>query len=180
MSALRLRDHVAIRPWRVDDAAALGTAVSESVDHLRPWMPWVASEPLSIGERRAQIARWTEERRAGGDMVFGIFVGDRVVGGCGLHQRVGWGGIAIGYWVHAAHTRRGYATHAAASLTSLAFSFAHIDRVDIRVDAGNTVSAKVPRRLGYTLVGQVPTPARAPAETGVHDVWSVQRAEWFR
>lgn len=180
MNRSLLQPAVAIRPWREDEAAELSAAVAESIEHLRPWMPWVASEPLSLAERRAQIATWNAARRAGGDIVFGMFVGGDIVGGCGLHRRVGRGGLAIGYWVHPAHTRRGYATHAAASLTSLAFSYRDIDHVEIHVDAGNAISAAVPRKLGYTRVGQVPVPARATAETGVHDVWRVHRTEWFR
>ena len=179
MNRPALQPQVAVRPWCDDDAASLSAAVTESVEHLRPWMPWVASEPLSLEQRRAQIAQWAADGRAGGDMVFGIFVGDRVVGGCGLHRRVGPSALAIGYWVHTAYTRRGYATHAAIVLTSLAFSFAGIEHVEIRVDAANEVSAAVPRKLGYMLVAHVPTPALAPAETGVHDVWRMQRAEWF-
>lgn len=47
-----------------------------------------------------------------------MVVGDEVVGGCGLHRRVGPGGLEIGYWVHAAWTRRGIA--AAAGFTRVA------------------------------------------------------------
>lgn len=175
-----MRPAVVIRPWREDDAAALSAAIFESIEHLRPWMPWAASEPLSLVERRAQIAAWNAAERSGGDMVFGMFVGGVIVGGCGLHRRIGPGAVTIGYWVHAAHTRRGYATQTAESLTSLAFSYRDVDQVEIHVDAGNAVSAAVPRKLGYTLVAQVATPARAGAETGVHNVWRMHRAEWFR
>jgi hypothetical protein len=36
---------LAIRPWQVNDAPALSVAIIESIDHLRPWMSWIASEP---------------------------------------------------------------------------------------------------------------------------------------
>ncbi|MDB5067033.1 MAG: Acetyltransferase, partial [Chloroflexi bacterium] len=38
-------DAVVLERWRAGDAAALLTAVSESVDHLRPWMAWAAAPP---------------------------------------------------------------------------------------------------------------------------------------
>lgn len=177
---LRVCTRVAIRPWRLEDAPALNAAILDSLEHLRPWMPWVMQEPRSLEEREAVITRWERERHAGGDLVFGVFRGETVVGGCGLHHRIGHRGLEIGYWIAAGHTRRGYATTAAAMLTSLAFTFPVIDAVEIRVDAANAASAGVPRKLGYTRVDQVATPMQAPAETGARDVWRVHRAEWLR
>ena len=171
--------HLALRPWQASDAAALSVAIAESADHLRPWMSWIATEPCSLTERQAMIARWEKERRKGGDMVFGMFIGDVVVGGCGLHRRLGADGLEIGYWVHAAHTRRGHATHASAMLTSLAFSFPQIDLVEIHCDRANQASQGVPRRLGFTRVGQHTKPIQAPNETGLQDMWRMTRLEWL-
>ena len=28
-------------------------AVTESIEHLRPWMPWIADEPVTVEQRRA-------------------------------------------------------------------------------------------------------------------------------
>lgn len=171
---------LAIRPWQVNDAPALSVAIIESIDHLRPWMPWIATEPRSLAERQSMIARWEKERRAGGDMVFGMFIGAVVVGGCGLHRRLGLNGLEIGYWVHAAHVRRGYAARVAAMLTSVAFSFPEIELVEIHCDRANHASQGVPRRLGFTLVGQQTKPVQAPNETGLQDVWRVTRSDWMR
>ena len=171
---------VGIRPWMVEDARALSAAIEASLDHLRPWMPWIAAEPRSLKDREALIRRWEADRRNGGDLVLGMFLGTAVVGGCGLHHRIGRRGLEIGYWVGAPYTRRGYATAASAMLTSLAFTYPLIEAVEIRVDAANHASAGVARKLGYTQVEQVATPVQAPAETGVRDVWRVHRAEWLR
>lgn len=171
---------MAIRPWVVEDARALGDAISQSLDHLRPWMPFVSAEPRTLVDRQAMIERWETERRSGGDLVFGMFRGAAVVGSCGLHHRGRRRGLEIGYWVAAAHTRHGYATTAAGMLTSIAFTYPAIDMVEIRVDAANHASAGVPSKLGYTLVDHVPVPMQAPAETGTRDVWRVHRAEWLR
>jgi ribosomal-protein-serine acetyltransferase len=124
------------------------------------------------------IARWDYERRAGGDMVFGMFIGAAVVGGCGL-RRLGADGLEIGYWVHAAHVRRGYAARATAMLTSVAFSFPEIDLVEIHCDRSNSASQGVPRKLGFMLIGQQTKPIQAPSETGLDDVWRLTRSEWM-
>jgi ribosomal-protein-serine acetyltransferase len=171
--------HLAIRPWRTSDAPALSAAIAESVEHLRPWMSWIATEPRSLAERESMIARWEEERRAGGDMVFGMFTGAAVVGGCGLHRRLGTDGLEIGYWVHAAHVRRGYAARATALLTSVAFSFPEIELVEIHCDRSNSASQGVPSKLGFILIGQQTKPIQAPSETGLQDVWRITRSEWM-
>jgi len=170
---------LAIRPWRASDAPALSVAIAESVTHLRPWMSWIATEPRSLAERESMIARWDDERRAGGDMVFGMFIGAAVVGGCGLHRRLGADGLEIGYWVHAAHVRRGYAARATAMLTSVAFSFPEIGLVEIHCDRSNSASQGVPRKLGFILIGQQTKPIQAPSETGLQDVWRLTRSEWM-
>src|SRR3954453_3756916 len=38
-------DGLLLRRWRVSDAEALGRALDENDDHLRPWMAWMADEP---------------------------------------------------------------------------------------------------------------------------------------
>ena len=45
-------DGLTLRCWTRDDAARLVEAVADSVEHLRPWMPWIAHEPFSVTERQ--------------------------------------------------------------------------------------------------------------------------------
>src|SRR4051812_50157100 len=88
-----------VRPWTEDDAAALTRAVTESVEHLRPWMAWVAGEPHDEAWRRAWIRDELEIERTGGDRLFGYWLDGRVVGAGGLHRRIAPTGLEIGYWV---------------------------------------------------------------------------------
>ncbi|MGA2282085.1 MAG: GNAT family N-acetyltransferase [Candidatus Dormibacteria bacterium] len=166
-----------LRRWRPADAEAQSLAIAESREHLLPWMPWAAS--ASLQERRTTLARWEQEWDAGGDLVYGLFLGAHVVGGCGLHRRLGPDGLEIGYWVHAAHTRRGYATAASAALTSVAFTLPGITVVEIHHDRANLASEGVPRKLGFMLIGESPqrSPA-APAESGIWRVWMMTRDTW--
>jgi ribosomal-protein-serine acetyltransferase len=142
-------------------------------------MSWIATEPRSLAERESMIAQWEEQRRREGDMVFGMFIGAAVVGGCGLHRRLGADGLEIGYWVHAAHVRKGYAARATTTLTSVAFSFPEIELVEIHCDRSNCASQGVPRKLGFILIGEQTKPIQAPGETGLQDVWRLTRSEWM-
>ena len=161
------------------DADALYLAIVESREHLWPWTPWVTR--ASLEEERAVLVRWEEQWDAGGELQYGLFVGPLAVGSTALIPRIGPGGLEIGYWVHAAHTRRGYATSAAAALTSVAFTLPGIEMVEIHHDRANLASEGVPRKLGFVLVGEHPRPSSsppAPADSGISRTWRMTRDRW--
>ncbi|HUZ55261.1 MAG TPA: GNAT family N-acetyltransferase [Streptosporangiaceae bacterium] len=167
---------VSLRRWRPDDAAALLTAVIESQEHLRPWMPWaVRYDENSAAEfLRECDAQWA----SGSAFAYAIIVGGQLAGSAGLHNRVGGGGLEIGYWVHSDCTGRGIATDAAAALTDAALALPGIDWVEIHHDAANMASGRIPAKLGYARLGERPArdlwPA-APGETGTDVVWQFTR-----
>lgn len=163
-----------LRPWTVDDAERLAAALAASEVHLRPWTPWVIDGKvpgLSLEER---LARHAEAFAAGVEWVYGILSPDgAVLGGCGLYPRVGPGGVEVGYWLAAGATGRGLATRAAAAMTEVAFGAPAIDRVEIHCERRNAASARVPRRLGYTLASTI------ESREGMM-LWRLHRAEWLR
>jgi RimJ/RimL family protein N-acetyltransferase len=167
-----------LRRWVPADLQAMAQAVSESVGHLRPWMDWAAQEPMALEARLELIHRWERDWLAGGDLVLGIFEDGQIVGGTGMHQRIGPGGIEIGYWVHPAHLRQGIASTASELVTAAAFSLPQIDRVEIHHDKANVASAAVPAKLGFTLVKEYSRPVSAPAEIGIGCDWRMERDEW--
>jgi ribosomal-protein-serine acetyltransferase len=167
-----------LRRWRVEDAELLHRAVAESVDHLRPWMPWAAEEPQTIEQRRELIAEWTGDWERDGDVYLAVLLEDRVAGSAGLHRRRGPGVLEIGYWLHPAFVGRGHATHMARLLTGAAFTVEGIDRVEIRHDVANVRSGAIPARLGFTLLREIPNAAPARADAGTDRVWSVTREAW--
>ena len=161
------------------DAEALYLAIVESREHLWPWTPWVTRANLE--EERAVLVRWEEQWDGGGELQYGLFLGPLAVGSTALIPRIGPGGLEIGYWVHAAHTRRGYATSAAAALTSVAFTLPGIEMVEIHHDRANLASEGVPRKLGFVLVGEHPRPSSsppAPADSGISRIWRMTRDRW--
>lgn len=173
-------DGVLLRRWLVTDAEALARAVTESQDHLRPWMAWMAQEPMTLEQRRAMLRERERESLQGGDVMLGIFVGDEVAGSCGLHRRRGPPALEIGYWVHPSFTGRGVATAVARLLTDAAFSVPGIAHVEIHMDKANSASSGVPRRLGFRFLGETPDEATAPAEVGIDCAWRMDRARWQR
>ena len=62
-----------LRCWNPDDAPRLHEAITESHEHLLPWMPWAADEPHDI-DRRIEILRIFRGRfDLGEEYVYGIF-----------------------------------------------------------------------------------------------------------
>jgi ribosomal-protein-serine acetyltransferase len=171
-------DRVVVRLWRPDDAEVLHRAVIESTEHLRPWMPWIAFEPLSVEQRRNQIDGWRQSWEDGGETAMGIFDGDAVVGATGYVARAHAPGLEIGYWTHVDYLRRGYATRAARLLTTAAFELPGITHVEIHHDKANVRSRRVPERLGFRFVGESPDEITAPGEIGVDCAWQMGAADW--
>ena len=161
-----------------DRTAAVVTAVNASLDHLRPWLAW-AAEPAteaSIGTFLAVSHGLFEARH---DFAYSILDEDgaSIVGGCGLHGRLGCEALEIGYWVATAHIGRGVATDAARALTAAAFAIDGIDRVQIRCEEANVRSARVPEKLGYRFEGLV-VPEEGPTAGRSTQIWSVRRRDW--
>ena len=165
-------DGLVLRRWMVSDAEALHALTAESASCLRPWVTWI-DDDASIEGRRAFIAESEREWRGGESLLRGIFVGGHIVGGCSLTARPGASGVwEIGYWLAPAFRGHGFATRAARLLTEVALADPDVRAVEIRHDKANVASGAVPRRLGYTFVGEAPNRVPAPADSGTDLVWS--------
>jgi RimJ/RimL family protein N-acetyltransferase len=164
---------VTLRRFRVEDVDALFDAVTESLEHLRPWMPWAADYSRASAEEylAGSIKGWDE----GTEYNYAILTGDALAGGIGLMTRCGPGGLEIGYWVHRAYTGRGLATAATAALVEEAFGLPGVDWVEIVHDELNVASGQIPRKLGFTEVGRRPLDPPPPSGTGTGVVWRLTR-----
>lgn len=145
-------DRLVVRCWNPEDAPLLKAALDASIEHLRPFMAWAFNEPEEVEKKIERIRVQRAKFDRGEDFVFGVFSSDerRVIGGTGLHTRVGEGALEIGYWIHADEINRGYATEVSAALTRAGFEVWGVKRMEIHCDPRNLASASVPRKLGYT------------------------------
>lgn len=139
-------------------------------------MDWCAKRP-TLEEQRAVSERWGRGWPQGGSFNFGIFDprGGQLLGVIGTHDRVGPGGLEIGYWCHIDHTGKGVISRASALLTRAVLELPGIDRVEIHCDEANERSAAVPRRLGYRLDRVKEDGITAPAEVGRCMFWVMDR-----
>ena len=166
-----------LRRWRRDDAEALWRAVRESEEHLRPWLRFMADEPLSLERRRELLGVWEQEWERGGDARYAILLDGELAGGGGLHRRRGPDILEIGYWIHRDFLRRGIATETSRLLCATALQAEGIEHAQIHCDRANAASNAIPRRLGFTLIAENPVDPEAPAEEGVDCVWRFSRSD---
>jgi len=172
-------DGIVLRRLTFDDAAALSAAAIDSLEHLAPWMPWATPEGTSLETQAERLLGPATLWNSGSGYEYGIFLPDgSLVGGCGLHRRIGPSALEIGYWVHVGHIRRGIATACADALTAVGFGLRGIERMEIHCDEANIASAAVPPKLGYRLTGRLDHRPEAPGETGTRLIWVLYRREW--
>jgi RimJ/RimL family protein N-acetyltransferase len=161
-------ERLVIRCWDPADAPLLKDALDSSLEHLRPFMEWAHDEPQPV-EKKAELLRsFRALYDTGESFVMGIF--DRseqqVLGGSGLHARVGPGGLEIGYWIRASATRQGIASETSAVLTRVGLEICEADRIEIRIEPRNEASMGIPRKLGFaeeaTLRRRLPGRAGGP------------------
>lgn len=171
-------DAVALVRAQATRTAAMVEAINASLDHLSPWMAW-ASEPATEAGMATFLTAaeelWDKRQDFGYTIVDAA--DEVVLGGCGLHARLGRVGLEIGYWVHVDHIGRGIATSASRALTDAAFEIDGIERVRITCEERNERSARVPEKLGYQFQG-VTVPDGGPCEGRPSQVWIAERAAW--
>lgn len=146
-------ERLTIRSPMPGDGLEMQAAVAETIEDLRPWMPWADHVPTVEEQERVSRAG-RAHFLAREDLPLRLFLKGThtVVGASGLHC-IDWRvpRFEIGYWVRKRFAGQGYITEAARGITRFAFETLGARRVEIRCDARNTRSQAVARRAGYEL-----------------------------
>jgi RimJ/RimL family protein N-acetyltransferase len=148
-------ERLTLRAPAAGDGPANYAAIADSLDELRPWMPW-ACELLSVETQEAVMRRAHADFVARTDLMLLIFLKGTgtMIGSTGLH-RIDWRvpRFEIGYWLRTGYTGRGYMTETVHAVAGFAFDTLGARRVEIRCDQANTRSAAVAQRCGFELEG---------------------------
>ena len=146
-------ERLVIRCYEPGDAPKLHEAITRSLDHLRPWLPWVQQEPKGPEARVNLIRLFRGQFDLGIDYAFGIFdkTEKDIIGSTGLHTRIGKNAREIGYWIDINHIGKGYATEAVSALVKTGFAIEGLSRIEIRCAPDNIRSQHVPEKLGFRM-----------------------------
>jgi ribosomal-protein-serine acetyltransferase len=175
---LDLGGDLALRAIDPLDAPEVYAVVDASRDHLRRWLPWVdaTEQPDYTRDFFEHVA---EERERGVTAAYLILDCARIAGMIGLHE-IDWtdGSFMIGYWLAPWAEGRGHVTRACEHLVRYAFEEMGLERAVIRAGVGNTRSAKVAHRLGFSLEGIERHGQRLHGVYIDLEVYSLLRGDW--
>jgi len=164
-------DEFQLRRFTPDDVQALHEAIKASFAEIHPWMPW-CTDPVDIDDQRDFVERSFLNWATGTAFNWGIFAADgALLGTISLMDRLGPGGLEIGYWLRTDATGKGVMTRAAGRLTEIGLGLPGISRIEIHCDEANAPSAAVPERLGFRLDRIDDDKPAAPGDTGRLMVW---------
>lgn len=146
-----------LRSPKVGDGKIVNEAIIESLEQLRPFMPWANNTP-SIHDTeefvRLAAANWILKKNE--EPYLPLFIFDKkthhFLGGTGFHH-FDWQipCLESGYWIRSSCTGQGIMTEAVNAVTQYAFKELKVRRVAITCAIDNIRSRKIPERLGYTL-----------------------------
>jgi RimJ/RimL family protein N-acetyltransferase len=164
-------ERLVIRCAQPGDGALLNAAVVDSLDALRPYVPWAGTVP-TLADSESVCRKAQARFRLREDLMMLIFeraAGDvegELLGGTGLH-RMDWKArrFEIGYWRRSGREGRGIATEAVNAMARLAFDDLRAQRVELRIDNVNRASWRVAERCGFTLEGVMRCESLAPDGT---------------
>lgn len=148
-------ERLLIRAPKFGDGYQLNQAILESVNEMRPWLPFVEKKPtLEESEAYVRKARLSFLERT--DLVLHLFDKNsgEFVGSSGLH-RFDWN-IAmfeIGYWLRTSRTGNGLMTEAVLGISAFSIEHLHANRIEIRCNSENLPSIRVAERAGFKFEG---------------------------
>jgi RimJ/RimL family protein N-acetyltransferase len=166
-----------LRRWRAQDASPLAAAVIDSLESLSQFMPWAMSG-YSVGEAEEHISFSAASWDAGTEFNYGVWLGDQVVGACGLMTRPGGGGLEIGYWTRSDYQKQAIATRVTTALIEAAFGLPAVAFLVIRHDVANKASETIARKLSFARSGTEPGEPYCPGESGPTAVWRLTREDF--
>ncbi|MFG6120837.1 GNAT family N-acetyltransferase [Thalassobacillus sp. B23F22_16] len=137
------------------DGDAVHEALEASHEELKRWMPF-AQRRQSLEETESNVREAHARFLTREDLRLHIFEKEsgKFIGSSGLH-RMNWEipKFEIGYWLDSRYSGKGYMSEAVEGITTFAFEELKARRVEIRCDAANKASRKIPERLGFELEG---------------------------
>jgi RimJ/RimL family protein N-acetyltransferase len=143
--------------------------------------PWTHRLPEDVERLVQDFIGWQhEEPRCKYQLAIELQTTHVLIGTCGIRMvTVHAQEAELGYEVHPDSWRQGYATEAAWHMLTFGFETLRLQRVWAQCLAENTASVRVLERLGMHQTGcQRPQQTWGQHRRWVHDVYTIDRAEW--
>ncbi|MDR1860843.1 MAG: GNAT family N-acetyltransferase [Bacteroidales bacterium] len=173
---LTVNNMISLEILRHDHAFIIFQAIDQNREFLAPWLPFVDTAYSQEDSEEFVRAVLNENSR---EQVFVIRFHDRFAGLIGLKDIDNFNDrLEIGYWLTKDMTGHGIMLQSVRTLIDFTVREYAINRIQIRCAVGNTASASIPKKLGFTFEG-----IERAGEKHSHgyvdlEVYSLLRKEW--
>ena len=170
-------ERVCVRPLsEADLPALLAVNGDEEVTRFLGFAPW-----RDLADAEAWFRRISALQTAGSALEFVIVLKETggVIGRCGLFEVEEENACAsLGYLLRRTHWRQGFMREALAGLIDCAFGEMNLRRLEARVEAPNTASAGLLKRLGFTREGVLRERWLTEGKPVDAEIYGLLREEW--
>lgn len=179
--ALITTEKLTLRPPALADFEAWARLRRESRAFLSPWEPSWSRDHLSSRAFRNRVA-WAERAIRQHD-AWPLFLfraeDEAIVGGLTLSnvRREPAQAATLGYWVGAAHARKGYMTEALSALRDFAFSELGISRLEAACLPDNVASRRLLERVEFKYEGVAQAYLQIAGRWRNHVLYAALRAD---
>lgn len=145
---IKIDDNLSLVIPRLANAPEIFSLIDKDRDHLRTWLPWVDSTTTQGDTRKNLTERIKGFKQKKQASFYGTLHGEFVasVGFISLNDSEG----EIGYWLLSNYSGRGLMTSFVRKCIEYGFEKLNLNRIVIKCAEGNSKSAAVPERLGFT------------------------------
>ena len=153
MIVLKVDHDIQLKQLVREDANVIFMAIDENRDHLRTWLPFV-DMTRSVENSRSYIHSLNETNCPKKDMVFRIDYRDEFAGLIGLKEIDQLNKkTELGYWLTQKMQGKGIIMRSSRALIRYSFEELEMNRIQVKVAAGNEKSKKLPFRLKFHFEG---------------------------
>jgi RimJ/RimL family protein N-acetyltransferase len=144
-------ERLTLRPFADSDLDAIVVAASDPL--TQQWLP--LPRPYRLEHAKGFVHRIAPAAQASGTGLIRAIEFEGDLAGAIDFKNTDWSDKAteIGYWTSPAHRGRGLMTEAVTAMALYALTAVHLERVVLRMATGNTASARVAEKAGFTREG---------------------------
>lgn len=164
---------ITLRMLRTDDVSALADAYVRNCEHLAEWEPLRPEEFYTVSAQLRDIERALSDASAGSAFHLGVFTDTELIGRFNLTGivRGALQGAGIGYWVDGAHTGRGIASAAVATIIAFSRDNLGLHRIEASTLTHNIASQRVLLGQGFEQIGMAPKFLRIAGRWQDHNLY---------
>jgi ribosomal-protein-serine acetyltransferase len=175
---IKINDELSLVIPNLNSAPKIFSLIDADRNHLRTWLPWVDST-ITVEDTRKNLSERIEKfQKKEQASFYGTLNGDFVasVGFISLKDDEG----EIGYWLLSQFGGKGLMTTFVKACVDYGFGELSLNRIVIKCAEGNSKSANIPKRLGFT---QSEEPEGKRIRNGAeHDtiVFTLKKEDWCK